>query len=133
MRWWILSRSLGCVFLVAMAAVLAVTWGAGDGVSASPAMQSCSFATAPMCLGSCLVGTCMPTHIGGGSCWCGGVQVGGTTELLVGGPDSPAGPVAASGSSGAPYAVLAGGLVVAGVAVALTAGGWYARSRFSRG
>jgi hypothetical protein len=55
--------------------------------------------------------------------------VGGTTELLVGGPDSPGTPAEGSGSSSPPYAAIAGAVAAA---VALAAGGWYARRRWMR-
>jgi hypothetical protein len=58
------------------------------------------------------------------------VGVGGITELLMGGPDSPA---SASGGSGpsVPYAAIVGGVAAAVLAVA-AAGGWYARRLFRR-
>ena len=55
--------------------------------------------------------------------------VGGMTELLVDGADSPARAAEGSGSSGPPYAAIAG--AAAATALALTAGGWYARRRLS--
>ncbi len=55
-------------------------------------------------------------------------SIGGIAEVLVGGSHSPAGPVDGSGSSVGLYAALAG--AVAAGAIAITAGGWYARRRF---
>ena len=55
--------------------------------------------------------------------------VGGTTELLVGGADSPASAADPSGAQSFPYVALAG---AAAAAVALAASGWYARRRFLR-
>ncbi len=56
------------------------------------------------------------------------VGVGGITEVLVGGTDSPASAVDDSGSSAGLYAAIAG---AAAAAVALvTAGGWYVRRRW---
>ena len=51
---------------------------------------------------------------------------GGTVELLVGSPDSPASPADGSGTS-IPYAALAG--AAAAAAAALAAGAWYVRRR----
>jgi hypothetical protein len=57
--------------------------------------------------------------------------VGGTTELLVGrsGTSNPS--ASGSGFSTIPYAAVAGGIAAA-VALAVGAGGWYARRRFVR-
>jgi hypothetical protein len=60
-----------------------------------------------------------------------GTATGGTTELLVDGSGAPASAAEGSGSSAPPYAAIAGGLAAA--VLALTAGAWYARRRFSRG
>jgi len=57
--------------------------------------------------------------------------VGGIVQLQVSEPDSAATAVGASGPSAPPYALIAGGTAAALVAV--TAGAWYARRRFSRG
>jgi len=59
------------------------------------------------------------------------VGVGGITELLVEGSDSPASAAGGSGSSAPPYAVIAGASLAAAL-LALTAGGWYARRRLLR-
>ena len=56
-------------------------------------------------------------------------SVGGITEILVDSSDSPARAAEGAGSSGPPYGAIAGGLAAA--AVALAAGGWYARRRLS--
>lgn len=55
--------------------------------------------------------------------------VGGTTELLVGRSDAAASPADGSGPA-VPYAAVAGGAAVAAIAIA--AGGWYARGRWRR-
>lgn len=55
--------------------------------------------------------------------------VGGTVELLAGGSDASAQPPGGSGAP-FPYAAIAGGAATAAVALAVAAGGWYARRRF---
>ena len=57
------------------------------------------------------------------------LPVGGVVELLVGGSDSPASTADGSGSSAALYATIAGAIAAGALAVA--AGGWYARRRLS--
>lgn len=54
-------------------------------------------------------------------------NVGGATELLVGGSDAPAGATGISDSSAPVYAALAGGIAAA--VVSIGAGGWYVRRR----
>lgn len=61
--------------------------------------------------------------------WIDGIPVGGVVELLVDGSESPARAAEAAGSSGPPYALLAGATAAA---LALAAGGWYARRRWLR-
>lgn len=57
-------------------------------------------------------------------------SVGGTVELLAGGDSDTPASAGSSGSSTPLYGALAGGLALG--AVALTAGGWYARRRWPR-
>jgi len=59
------------------------------------------------------------------------IPVGGIVELPVGQPNSPASAAEGSRSSAPPYTAVAGGLAAAALAVA--AGAWYAKRRFSRG
>ena len=56
-------------------------------------------------------------------------DIGGIVEMPVSSWDSPASTVDAPGSSAPPYAAIAG--AAAAAALALTAGGWYARRRLS--
>jgi len=56
------------------------------------------------------------------------LTVGGVAEL----PDVAQTPAGQSGSSGPPYAVLAGAIAAAAGALAIGAGAWYARRRWGR-
>ena len=58
--------------------------------------------------------------------------VGGTVELLVDSSDSPARASEGGGAASFPFPAIAGTAAAAG-ALALVAGGWYARRRFSKG
>ena len=130
MRSRIVGRFARCVFVVATAGLVAVALGGGDGAGLGALHAGPVRCSAQPCLGVCGVpcdfgqGTCV------GNCWhCSSMllSVGGVAELpdAAGASAGEAGaPAEGSGWSSASYTALAAGLAAA---VALSAGGWYAR------